>query len=968
MAQARTETRRLIMAQSEWEKVKSVFYTALNQAPGARLAFLDHACSGNNSLRSQVESLLDSYESGFLEDSILDEPLQTASVDRPLFTPGHSFSHYEIVKLLGRGGMGEVYLADDTALDRLTAIKVIHDDSGLGGQAAARLLREARAAAKLDHPNIGSVYEVGETNGRPFVAMQYVVGETLQFLIAQKAITYDDAVSYARQIAAALAKAHSAGIVHRDIKPANVIVDPEKNLKVLDFGLAKETKLESEENELSAVGLIAGTLSYMSPEHLRAQEVNAQADIWSLGVVLYQMITGRLPFHGESKADLISNVLHSDFEDVTGLPDQQTSINHILHRALQKDRSARYSTIAELEADLDELASKGSVSVDTKRFSTKESNQKSAKANRLKRAALAASLLMILALGGFAVWRNTVSRAAVPFLDRSSGNLQISSLFDLKRQIGGAISDLSFSPDGKTLAFALSEAGTSSIYVLSIAGGTPLRLTLGTSHDHSPVWSPNGAHIAYLSDRDGKIGLWSVPYSGGEHSRLAELNAEHTNFPRLRKWSNDGTRIFFDDGRGPQAIDLHSGIISALELGGIEGKATRGFAISQDESKLIVTSIQSGKEQLWLKTKGTDEAKLISESSPRKGMPEWFPDNNSFAYSADDDGSFQIYIRDLDGATRQVTFSNFSASNPVVSPDGRQIAYVSNIDQANIFQTDIASGKHAMLTQGVNMQLLPSVSPDGRHMAYQTINESTKFMTGQLKVNRLRENEAADVRAKFDHSGCCMQWSPNGERVAYIRRDSTEFHIFTAALADSTERQVATGGISFPLLATAPFGLHHSVFGWSPDGSRIAFVSRRSGKNAVWTVGKDASDATMVAEVQDGTTKIVSPKWSPDGSSIAFLEAVSPGARTQESRIVVSKDGQSARKAEFKDHTILLDWSKSGDGVFVATAAQGSYKVLFVPIDGKGKNRLITVLYNAHPIGILMSPDHRWVRLYRFTR
>ena len=939
------------MSQVEWQQVKDLFYTALTRPDAERASFLDSACGTNKALRSEIEVLLDSYESDFLEGPLLADA-KPRSPGPPLFEEGHTFSHYEIVRLLGRGGMGEVYLADDTALGRQTAIKIIHNESGFGDQAAARLLREARAAAKLDHPNICSVYEVGETDGSPFIAMQYVEGEILDSLIADGSIGFDDAVSFARQIAAALAKAHSFGIVHRDIKPSNVIVDARKHLTVLDFGLAKETLPDARLSQLSEAGLIAGTVTYMSPEHLRGQEVDEKTDIWSLGVLFYQMLTGRLPFRGESKADLIAAILNNDPEAPVNVPAAHLkSVNSVFERALNKGPALRYPTIEAFDADLAKLAAnQGIENLPVHRWTWLRQPKPAL------RYALLAILVLALGAGGIAIWQNSVTRAAVPFSDRPSDSFHVSSLFDIKRQVGGAISDLSFSPNGKALAFALSDTETSSIYVLPVEGGTPLRLTSGPSSDRSPVWSPDGSQIGYLSVHEGTTAIRAVPAAGGDHRLLMALAAEHS-YPRLRKWSNDGKQMFIDDGRGPQTIDLHSGVVSALALGGIEGKPTRGFSISPDESKLMVASIESGKEQLWYRTGGSDGAKLISESSQRKGMPEWFPDNNSFAYSADADGRFQIYIRDLDGNTRQITSSNFTAASPVVSPDGRQIAYVSNIDQANIYQTDIDSGKHAMLTQGVNMHLFPTVSHDGRHLAYQALNDSTQFMTSQLKLDLLTNDEAVP-RPTFDKSGCCLQWSPDGEELAYIRRNSGEFNIFKAGLTDSTEQQVTTSGISFPLFAIAPFGLDYTVFGWSPDGSRIAFISRQLGKDSVWTVATDGSNAKMIAEAEGGTTKVVSPTWSPDGSSIAFLEA---DTVTKQTRIVVSRDGQTARRAEFSGHASLLDWSELGDGVFVATAAQGSYRVVFVPVNEKEKDRLIAVLADSRPNGMLMSPDRRWI-------
>ena len=247
------------MKQENWQKVKKVFYSALNRAEPDRGAYLDNACSGDAKFRSEVELLLNSYESEFLETPIWpadDEPSPTV----PFLAAGAEFSHYQIVKLLGRGGMGEVYLANDTSLDRLVAIKIVHEGSGLGEKAEKRLLREARSAARLDHPNICSVYEIGETNGRPFIAMQFIEGDTLETLIRNALLTPKECIDIVIQIAAALSEAHTRGIIHRDIKPSNNIIDLRKQVKVLDFSLAKLVLIEAGSrtmSNLTEIGTVA---------------------------------------------------------------------------------------------------------------------------------------------------------------------------------------------------------------------------------------------------------------------------------------------------------------------------------------------------------------------------------------------------------------------------------------------------------------------------------------------------------------------------------------------------------------------------------------------------------------------------------------------------------------------------------------------------------------------------------------
>jgi serine/threonine protein kinase len=942
------------MSQVEWQQVKDLFYTALTRPDAERASFLDSACGENQALRSEIEVLLDSYLSDFLEDPLLADA-KPRSPSPPLFEQGHAFSHYEIVRLLGRGGMGEVYLANDTALGRQTAIKIIHNESGFGDQAAARLLREARAAAKLDHPNICSVYEVGETDGSPFIAMQYVEGEILDSLIADGSIGFEDAVSFARQIAAALAKAHTFGIVHRDIKPSNVIVDARKHLTVLDFGLAKETLPDARLSQLSEAGLIAGTVTYMSPEHLRGQEVDEKTDIWSLGILFYQMVTGRLPFRGESKADLISAILNSAPEAPINVPpDQLKSVNHVFERALNKDPALRYPTIEAFDADLAKLATnEGIENLPTQRW---------ALLRRPKvawRYALAAILLLALAAGGVSIWRNQAAGSpSTPFLGQSDDEIQISSLYSLKREIGGAITDLSFSPDSSHVAFTLTGSDSSAVYSLPIAGGEPTRVSQGPAPEHSPVWSPDGTRVAYLSAGDGKTVIRAASPQGTESEVLESLDGAGEIY-RLSKWSNDGGRIFLEASDGPKAIELHTGNISRIDTDSIAGRTT-GFSLSQDESQFLTATFENGTSKFWLKSLDKNDAQPIPD--PAAELPNWFPRGDAVVYGAEQNGSTQVFARGLgDTKPRQITFGSFSASDPVVSPDGHHIAYISNTDEANVFLMDTASRSERMLTRNVNMQLFPSFSPDAAKILYQTISEGSRLSSGVLKVDELA-TVGSIAKLTLEKRGCCAQWSPSGNAVAFIHGNDRERNIWISETGEGRSTQATTEGVVIPAYTTAPFDFHSQPFTWSPDGTRLAFVSGRSGQENVGLASSDGASQQMLTDFQDGSTRAISPMWSPDGNRIAFVEAIGPGsaAGAKHNRIAIYEAGTSEIAGDFDSRISLLGWSATGDGVFVAIVADGGCDVHFVRAGSSQTSSRIARLPYARGASIRLSPDQKW--------
>jgi len=270
-----------------------------------------------------------------------------------------TISHYRIIKPLGAGGMGEVYLAQDTKLDRKVAIKFLPESLVADEQARKRLVREAQAAANLDHPNICAIHEVGEEDGRSFLVMQYVEGETLDFRIKRKPLDLSESLSIATQVADALAEAHAHGIIHRDIKPSNIIIAPRGQAKVMDFGLAKaslggvETEAETQ-SLLTAPGVVLGTVPYMSPEQVKGEKIDARTDIFSFGIVLYEMLSGRQPFANDSAAATASAILtHEPLPLARYCTDVPDELQRIVRKCLEKDRERRYQTIRDVALDLD---------------------------------------------------------------------------------------------------------------------------------------------------------------------------------------------------------------------------------------------------------------------------------------------------------------------------------------------------------------------------------------------------------------------------------------------------------------------------------------------------------------------------------------------------------------------------------------------------------------------------------------
>ncbi len=339
----------------KWKEISRIFNSALEKEPPVRTAYLAEVCGSDEELRAEIEMLLQAHE---VSDSFID--VSKPSVARNEFLPlekGAKIGAFEIISLLGKGGMGEVYLAQDLRLNRLIALKVLPPDSALDSQAKKRLLREAKSAAALEHPNVCAIHEIGESDERAFIVMQYIEGKTLAETLRNTRLTLSDVLVFGLQIAEALDHAHSHGVVHRDIKPANIIVSANQQIKVLDFGLAKKISLNDENDQpevsaqslLSRPGLILGTASYMSPEQARGESIDYRTDLWSFGVVLYEMCFGKTPFAGKTAVDKLVSILH----DEPHFPDDfNLELQKILVKCLQKDCQLRYQTAAALIEDL----------------------------------------------------------------------------------------------------------------------------------------------------------------------------------------------------------------------------------------------------------------------------------------------------------------------------------------------------------------------------------------------------------------------------------------------------------------------------------------------------------------------------------------------------------------------------------------------------------------------------------------
>jgi eukaryotic-like serine/threonine-protein kinase len=888
---------------------------------------------------------------------------------------GTRLGPYEITALIGAGGMGEVWLATELRLGRKVALKLLPPDLTRDPSRILRFEQEARAASALNHPNVCTIYAFGETDEHQhYIAMEYVEGDTLGQRLVTSRLSIREALDIAIQVAAALSVAHATGIVHRDIKPENVMLRPDGVVKVLDFGLAKlaaaasaGTATRTELGVHTDPGKVVGTAAYMSPEQARGQQVDARTDIWSLGVMLYEMIAGRSPFSAPSGSDVLAAILQNEPAPVARFdPDATAEVQRILTKTLRKDRAQRYQTVQDLLLDLQALreelqshARSGSAPVTaiTAEPAPSSSGAAVVPSRRRRHVWLAVAAVVLVLATGLGVWTWRTARRAETPPGPTSGVVQ-RSLTRLTFA-PGLQTDVTFSPDGRFIAYASDQGGNFDIWVQPAAGGgDPVQVTKSPAAETEPDWSPDGGQIVFRSERDGG-GLFVVSALGGPERRLA-------SFGLSPKWSPDGSRILF-----ASAPTLIGGPGVQLFVVGLDGLPPRpvlqrftagvawlfGWTWHPDGHRVSLIANRPPRDEAALYTVALDGASPVTTTLPRLlgGRPEtrfivrellWAPSGTAIYFEISAHYVSNLWRLDIDASTLkagslvQLTAGAGQDTGMAVSRDGRRAALTIKAEAIRLwsYRLDPVTGAITGSAEPVTdptmaVPATAALAPDGRQLAYAITGVGTgmwelwmrDLVTGQQRL-----------LSRDNHRRRDPQWSRDSSRLAYQWESGVDQP--TSGLPERSIAVRQPREADETLLAT-PKQQYVQPHEWSPDGNSILLTSYRPGHSTILTLWPVAAaphaDTAAALVTGDSTGELWQARFAPNGRWISFLALIRATAVV----CVVPSSARNAREADWTcltDPRILTDkprWSSDGKLLYVWRRHGAFYNVWALPFD-----------------------------------
>jgi serine/threonine protein kinase/dipeptidyl aminopeptidase/acylaminoacyl peptidase len=862
-----------------------------------------------------------------------------------------SLGRYELYSLLGKGGMGEVYIARDTALGRKVAIKILPRARTRDELLKARFLREARAIASLNHPNIVTIHEVsftleGEAGfpaGVPYLVMELVPGEPLQSILQRTHLPLERCLDISAEVLAGLDQAHQNSVIHRDIKPTNLVITPEGRVKILDFGLSRLMADERQgargPGRLTDEDAIPGTLDYLSPEQALGEAVDGRSDLFSFGIVFYEMLTGLHPFEAPSTTGMLARILTQPPRTWDNHPDVPDVLRGIVDRCLEKDLDKRFQSAREVLRELEHaraLLSAGShpiIAPPLQRSAVTEAsrNRWTGSAMRLapRIAAVAAAVVGLILVGFFL--RRPLRDKPSSFTPLRPVQLTSSPRLDIFP---------AFSPDASSVAYASDRGNGFEVFVRSIAsGGREIPITAGGGQCLQAAWSPDGNWIAYVSREAG--GIWIVPALGGKPRRLTEFGSRPA-------WAPDGSALVF---QSEGIIDLSAGAFPAgppssiwtVDLNGTNrreitrpGVPAGGHGspvFSPDGKRILFVSYVRPSSELWLVSAKGGNPELLSREQPFYFDPVFAPDATSVYFASALPNSptgvgvglwrlplLKGTLRPSGPAVELLNLGLATVRHITISRDGKKVLFSAVITSSNLFTISKPGAPPTQVTVGTGRCSRPAFSPDGKQLAYSYWRSGVNNDVWVLKSEGTDPIQITTDPANDDYPS----WFPDGQTIAFLTTRSGHLTVWSGGIQGSQQKKIAD------------LGTQVDAARLSPDGAWLVYNSRQAGGiTNLWLARADGTDPRQLTFDKELAGF---PCWSPDGKLIG-LEI----KRGDDYHVaVVGRDGGEIRQVT-KKSGLAWPYSFSSDGKRVAFAGyrSGYWNLFTIDVDS-GKEEIWT--------------------------